>query len=90
MAAGLSAVSMVRRHCAAFVAAKSSAHLNEELLKQKELDYVVDGAISGNGTRFQISVRLLDVTQFACPVWSDRFELAIDELHRLDDGSQRG
>ena len=64
---------------------KPSALLSEELLKQKELDYVVDGAISGNGTRFQISVRLIDVTQFASPVWSDRFELAIDELHRLDE-----
>ena len=64
---------------------KPSTHLSEELLKRKELDYVVDGAISGNGTRFQISVRLLDVTQFASPVWSDRFELALDELHRLDE-----
>jgi DNA-binding SARP family transcriptional activator/Tfp pilus assembly protein PilF len=64
---------------------KPSTHLSENLLKRKELDYVVDGAISGNGERFQISVRLLDVTQFASPVWSDRFELAIDELHRLDE-----
>jgi DNA-binding SARP family transcriptional activator/Tfp pilus assembly protein PilF len=66
-------------------ARKPSAHLSENLLKQKELDYVVDGAISGNGKRFQISVRLLDITQFASPVWSDRFELTIDELHRLDE-----
>jgi DNA-binding SARP family transcriptional activator/TolB-like protein/Tfp pilus assembly protein PilF len=64
---------------------RPSAHLSEDLLKQKELDYVVDGALSGNGKRFQISVRLLDVTQFACPVWSDQFELATDELHQLDE-----
>jgi DNA-binding SARP family transcriptional activator/TolB-like protein/Tfp pilus assembly protein PilF len=64
---------------------RPSAHLSEDLLKRKELDYVVDGALSGNGRRFQISVRLIDVTQFACPVWSDRFELATDELHRLDE-----
>jgi DNA-binding SARP family transcriptional activator/Tfp pilus assembly protein PilF len=64
---------------------RPSAHLSEDMLKRKQLDYVVDGALSGNGKRFQISVRLLDVTQFACPVWSDRFELAIDELHRLDE-----
>jgi DNA-binding SARP family transcriptional activator/Tfp pilus assembly protein PilF len=64
---------------------KPSAHLSEALLKRKELDYLVDGAISGNGKRFQISVRLLDVTKFASPVWSDQFELAIDELHRLDE-----
>jgi len=69
----------------AMLARKPSARLNEDLLRQKELDYVVDGAISGNGRRFEISVRLLDVTQFACPVWSDRFELSIDELHRLDE-----
>jgi DNA-binding SARP family transcriptional activator/TolB-like protein len=62
-----------------------SAHLSEDLLRQKELDYVVDGALSGNGSRFQISVRLLDVTQFARPVWSDQFELATDELHHLDE-----
>jgi TolB-like protein/Tfp pilus assembly protein PilF len=64
---------------------RPSAHLNEDLLKRKDLDYVVDGTISGNGKRFQISVRLLDVTQFACPVWSDQFELTIDELDRLDE-----
>ena len=46
---------------------------------------MVDGALSGNGKRFQISVRLLDVTQFASPVWSDPFELAMDELHQLDE-----
>jgi TolB-like protein/Tfp pilus assembly protein PilF len=64
---------------------RPSAHLSEDLLKRKELDYIVDGALSGNGSRFQISVRLLDVTQFASPVWSDRFELATDELYRLDE-----
>jgi DNA-binding SARP family transcriptional activator/Tfp pilus assembly protein PilF len=69
----------------ASLARKPSAHLSEDLLRRKELDYVVDGALSGNGKRFQISVRLLDVTQFASPVWSDRFELAMDELHQLDE-----
>jgi DNA-binding SARP family transcriptional activator/Tfp pilus assembly protein PilF len=69
----------------ASLARKPSARLSEDILRQKELDYVVDGAISGDGRRFEISVRLLDVTQSACPVWSDRFELSIDELHRLDE-----
>lgn len=64
---------------------RPSAHLSEVLLKRKELDYVVDGALSGNGKRFEISVRLVDVTQFTHPVWSDRFELATDELHQLDE-----
>jgi DNA-binding SARP family transcriptional activator/Tfp pilus assembly protein PilF len=69
----------------ASLARKPSARLSEDLLRRKELDYIVDGALSGNGKRFEISVRLLDVTQYACPVWSDRFELSIDELHRLDE-----
>jgi DNA-binding SARP family transcriptional activator/Tfp pilus assembly protein PilF len=69
----------------ASLARKPSARLSEDILRRKELDYVVDGALSGDGRRFEISVRLLDVTQFACPVWSDRFELSIDELHRLDE-----
>jgi DNA-binding SARP family transcriptional activator/Tfp pilus assembly protein PilF len=64
---------------------RPSALMSEDLLKRKDLDYVVDGALSGDGTHFQISVRLLDITQFDCPVWSDRFELGIDELHRLDE-----
>jgi DNA-binding SARP family transcriptional activator/TolB-like protein/Tfp pilus assembly protein PilF len=67
------------------LARKPSARACEDLIKQKAVDYVVDGALSGDGKQFQISVRLIDVTQFACPVWSDRFELATDELHRLDE-----
>ena len=35
--------------------------------------------------RYQISVRLLDLTRYATPVWSDRFELAVGELHRVDE-----
>jgi DNA-binding SARP family transcriptional activator/Tfp pilus assembly protein PilF len=69
----------------ASLARKPSARLSEDILRQKDLDYVVDGAVLGDGRHFEISVRLLDVTQFACPVWSDRFELSIDELHRLDE-----
>ena len=57
----------------------------EEMLKRKHLDYVLDGAISGDVTGFQISVRLLDLTHHAQPVWSDRFKLAISEMHKLHD-----
>jgi DNA-binding SARP family transcriptional activator len=57
----------------------------EEHSRPSELDFVVDGAISGNGGKFQISVRLLDLTRYATSVWSDRFELAADELHRIDE-----
>jgi TolB-like protein/Tfp pilus assembly protein PilF len=59
--------------------------VSDEQLQRKELDYVVDGALSANGKQFQISVRLLDLSQYARPVWNDRFELAVGELHRLNE-----
>lgn len=58
---------------------------SEALLQRRKLDYVVDGTLTGNGRSFKISVRLLDVTDCARPVWSDRFELAAGELHRIDE-----
>jgi tetratricopeptide (TPR) repeat protein len=70
-------VSLMRRHSAGFV--------NENLLQRRELDYVVDGALSSNGKQYQISVRLLDLAQYARPVWSDRFNLAVGQLHQLDE-----
>jgi DNA-binding SARP family transcriptional activator len=70
-------VSLMRRHSASFV--------SENLLQRRELDYVVDGALSGNGEKFQISVRLLDLAQYARPVWSERFELGVGQLHQLDE-----
>ena len=70
-------VSLARRHSASFV--------SENQLKRQELDYVVDGALSGNGEKFQISVRLLDLAQYARPVWSERFELAVGQLHQVDE-----
>jgi DNA-binding SARP family transcriptional activator/TolB-like protein len=63
----------------------SASQTSEDLLKCKELDYAVDGVLSRNGKFFHISVRLLDLTQFTRPVWSDRFELPVGELHRLDE-----
>jgi DNA-binding SARP family transcriptional activator len=59
--------------------------LSEESLRPNELDYVIDGALSGSADRYQISVRLLDLTKYATPVWSDRFDLGADELHRVDE-----
>jgi DNA-binding SARP family transcriptional activator/TolB-like protein/cytochrome c-type biogenesis protein CcmH/NrfG len=61
------------------------ALISEESLRPNELDYVIDGAISGAGGKYQINVRLLDLTKYASPVWSERFELGIDELYRLDE-----
>jgi DNA-binding SARP family transcriptional activator/Tfp pilus assembly protein PilF len=64
----------------------SSAPLvTEEMLKRKHLDYVLDGAISGSVTDLQISIRLLDITKDARPIWSDRFKLAVKSLHKLDE-----
>jgi DNA-binding SARP family transcriptional activator/TolB-like protein len=61
------------------------ALISEESLRPNELDYVIDGAISGDGDKYQINVRLLDLTKYASPVWSERFELGINELYRLDE-----
>ena len=36
-------------------------------------------------SNYQISVRLLDLTRYATPVWSDRFELSKGEPHRVDE-----
>jgi DNA-binding SARP family transcriptional activator/Tfp pilus assembly protein PilF len=49
------------------------------------LDYVVDGSISGSGKQLQIDVRLLELAGQAQPVWSERFDIALSQLHRLDE-----
>ena len=54
-------------------------------LRQKDLDYVVDGNLRKSGDNLQIRVRLLDLARDAQPVWSDRFELATSQLHLLDE-----
>lgn len=59
--------------------------LSEDVLRPNELDFVLDGALTSSGEKYQISVRLLDLTRYATPVWSDRFELGVDELHRVDE-----
>jgi DNA-binding SARP family transcriptional activator/TolB-like protein len=64
---------------------KPSAATSQRMLKNKQLHYVLDGTISGNEEKFQISVRLLDVAHEARPVWSDRFELTVDSLDRVND-----
>jgi DNA-binding SARP family transcriptional activator/Tfp pilus assembly protein PilF len=61
-----------------------ASRAGDQLFKRTELDYIVDGTLSKNGKSFQISARLLDVAH-ARPLWSDRFKLAFDELHLLDE-----
>ena len=59
--------------------------LSRDALQQQQLDYAVDGTIKRTGDSYDIDVWLLDLNQCTRPVWSDRFELKIDELHRLND-----
>ena len=61
-----------------------SSLVSEHQLRN-EFDYIVDGTISGNGKHLHISVRLLDLAEYARPVWNDCFKLAIGELHRLNE-----
>jgi DNA-binding SARP family transcriptional activator len=49
------------------------------------LDYVVDGTISGRGKVLQITVRLLDLAGQAQPLWREHFDIALSQLHRLDE-----
>jgi TolB-like protein/Flp pilus assembly protein TadD len=57
---------------------------SEDLLS-KQLDYAVDGLVSRHGNLLEIKVRLLDLTRSTQPVWSERFELAVRDLHRLNE-----
>jgi DNA-binding SARP family transcriptional activator len=57
----------------------------DEQHEYAKLDYVVDGTISGSGKQLQIHVRLLDLAGQAQPVWSERFDIALSHLHRLDE-----
>jgi len=63
-----------------------SAHLlDEHQLRHAGLNYAVDGTISGSGKYLQISVRLMDLAEYARPVWNESFVLARGELHRLNE-----
>lgn len=53
-------------------------------LRRQDLDYVVDGSVSCSRGDYRISVRLLDLTTDATPVWSNTFELPVDRLDLLD------
>jgi DNA-binding SARP family transcriptional activator len=59
--------------------------LSEDILRQQQLDYAIDGIINSHGKSYHIEVWLLDLTRRTRPVWSDRFELKVDELHRLNE-----
>jgi DNA-binding SARP family transcriptional activator len=50
-----------------------------------KLDYLLDGTISGSGQQLQIGVQLFDLASQARPAWSERFDIALSHLHRLDE-----
>jgi DNA-binding SARP family transcriptional activator len=58
---------------------------SKDTFQPQHLDYAVDGILTKRGNAYHISVRLLDLTRCTRPVWSDRFDLAIGELHRLNE-----
>lgn len=59
--------------------------LSDVELRRQDLDYVVDGSVSCNRGRYRISVRLLDLTTDATPVWSNKFDVPADRFDLLDD-----
>ena len=73
----------------AFAGGQPANLQSDDLMRRNELDYVVDGILSSNGSGHHIVVRLLDLTRYAMPVWSDRFELAADEPYRVDEVTAR-
>ena len=59
--------------------------VDEHQLRSRGLDYVVDGSILGDRRKIRITVRLMDLAEHVRPAWSESFELARDELHRLNE-----
>jgi TolB-like protein len=64
---------------------RSGSFSRAQQQERRDLDYLVDGAVSGGGESFKIDVRLLAVAGHMRPVWSDCFDLAVSDLHRLDE-----
>lgn len=59
--------------------------LSDIELRRQDLDYVVDGSVSCSRGNYQISVRLLDLTTDATPVWSCKYDVPVDRLDLLDE-----
>jgi DNA-binding SARP family transcriptional activator len=59
--------------------------LSKDAFARQQLDYAVDGTVTRRGPNYHIGVQLLDLARCTRPVWSDRFELAVRELHRLNE-----
>ena len=63
----------------------STRFADERHLRRMDLDYAVDGTVCGNGRDLHIEVRLMELADYARPVWRECFDLAVGELHRLND-----
>lgn len=59
--------------------------LDEHHLRRLNLNYAVDGTVTGNGRQVHIEVRLMELAEYARPVWRECFDLPRNELHRLNE-----
>ena len=62
---------------------------NPDLIHRNGLDFVIDGALSGAGNVQRVDVRMLEMTQYAAPIWSDRITVAAEESYRVDEVTAR-
>jgi tetratricopeptide (TPR) repeat protein len=63
----------------------TTALMSEKGARGQELDYLVEGAVSRDGKRVQISVRLLDLGECARTAWSDSVVLAVGQLQEWSE-----
>ncbi|MBV8825300.1 MAG: hypothetical protein JO084_07990 [Bradyrhizobiaceae bacterium] len=63
----------------------SALFVDERQLRRMDLDYAVDGTVAGNGKDVHIEVRLMELAEYARPVWRECFDLPMGELHRLNE-----
>jgi len=63
----------------------STRFADERHLRRMDLDYAVDGTVCGNGKDLHIEVRLMELADYARPVWRECFDLPVGELHRLNE-----
>jgi DNA-binding SARP family transcriptional activator/TolB-like protein len=59
--------------------------IDERQLRLMDLDYAVDGTVAGTGKDLHIEIRLMELAEYARPVWRECFDLPVGELHRLNE-----
>jgi tetratricopeptide (TPR) repeat protein len=62
-----------------------AAPMKQEGQHFQGMDYLVEGAVSRDGARVQISIRLLDLDECARTAWSDRVAIAVGQLQEWSD-----